>query len=117
PAKPTLARLAVCEDVQERAPVGESERFPSSVGRLWCFTKVVGADAPARIFHRWYVGDRLVDEIPITVKGSSWRCWSNKGIQANWDGPCRVEILTEAGDVLGSRSFVLTGTPEETGDE
>lgn len=116
PKKPALARLAVCEQVEERVPVGEGDRFPSSIGHLWCFTKVTGAANPTRIFHRWYVGDQLVDEIPINVKGSSWRCWSNKTIQESWQGPCRVEVLTESGDVIGKQDFVLTGAADETGE-
>jgi len=106
-----LARIAICEDVQERKPVGESDSFSSDIGRLWCFTKVVNAEYPITIFHRWYVGDSMVQEIPISVKGSSWRCWSNKGIQERWSGSCRVEILTESGDVLGTKEFNLSSTP------
>lgn len=104
----SLARIAICEDVQERTPIGEADRFPSDVGRLWCFTKVVDADPPTRIFHRWYVGDSLMEEIPIRIDGKSWRCWTNKGIRMSWRGPCRVEIVTESGDVLGTKEFSLS---------
>jgi len=107
--RPSLERLVICTSVDEdRVPVGEGDRFPGDVGRLWCFTKVVGADPPTRIFHRWYIGDRLMDEIPIPVNGTSWRCWSNKGVLPEWSGPGRVEVLTEAGEVLGTREFTLT---------
>jgi hypothetical protein len=29
-----------------------------------------------------------------------------------WNGPCRVEILTEAGDVIGKREFTLEAAAE-----
>ncbi len=103
----SLAQLAVCENVVDRAPVGEAESFPKGIARLSCFTDVRGAAPPTQIFHRWYIGDRLVSEIPITVKGSRWRCWSRKTILPNWEGAGRVEILTEEGDVLGTAEFVL----------
>jgi len=107
-----LDTMTICEDVAERVPVGEAESFPNSVGTLYCFTRVLTDEAPMQVFHRWYVGDKLVDEIPINVKGGNWRCWSRKTIHDSWDGPCRVEILTEAGDVIGTRDFTLTSTQE-----
>lgn len=100
-------RLAVCLRVEDRTPVGEAESFPSDVGRLWCFTQVETPEPPVQVFHRWYIGERLVNEIPIEVKGQRWRCWSRKTIRPSWTGPCRVEIATEAGDVLATQAFTL----------
>lgn len=102
----TLTRIAVCESVEDREPVGEAESF-TGVQRLFCFTRVEGADTPTRVFHRWYVGDEMVNEIPINVKASHWRCWSQKSIQPGWSGQCHVEVVTEAGDVLGTKNFTL----------
>jgi hypothetical protein len=102
----TLAQIAVCESVEDRAPVGEAESF-TGVSRLFCFTRIEGADTPTLVYHRWYVGDEMVNEIPINVKASHWRCWSQKSILPGWSGACRVEVATEAGDVLGTRSFTL----------
>jgi hypothetical protein len=50
----------------------------------------------------------MVREIPITVKMSPYRCWSVKSIHAGWSGECRVDVLNEAGDVLGSKTFMLS---------
>lgn len=113
----SLARIVICEEVRDRVPIGEAERFPNDVGTLWCFTKVVDADAPLRIFHRWYVGDTLMDEIPMTVEAKSWRCWSYKTIWPSWSGPCRVEILTESGDVIGTKEFTLFAPPAAEASE
>jgi hypothetical protein len=104
-----VSQIAICESVQERVPVGESDSFPTEVGQLWCFTRVQNADPPTQIFHRWYIGEQLVQEIAINVKGNHWRCWSSKTIDPSWTGDCRVEILTEEGDVISTKSFVLGG--------
>jgi len=103
----SITQIAVCRQVEDRAPVGEADSFPNDVGRLCCFTHVETSAPPVTLYHRWYVGDRLVNEIPITAKGTSWRCWSRKTISTRWTGPCRVEIATEAGDVLATKSFSL----------
>ena len=103
----TLARIVVCRDVEERAPVDPGESFSSDVGKLTCFTDVRTENAPLQIFHRWYVGDELMAEIPISVKANRWRCWSTKTIRSKWNGPARVDVLTEEGDLLGSVDFAL----------
>jgi len=102
----TLARLSVCKDVEDRAPVGEAESF-DGVHQLYAFTRIEGAHTPTQVYHRWYVGEKMVNEIPINVKGPRWRCWSKKTIQPGWSGNCKVEVVTEEGDVLGSKSFML----------
>jgi len=102
-----IAVMAVCEAVEEREPIGESEVFSSDVGHLYCFTAVQGATPPTQVYHRWYVGDRLINEIPIDVDGTRWRCWSRKTILPRWKGSCRVEVVNEEGDILGMREFTL----------
>ena len=103
-----VLQVAVCRDVEDRKPVGEAKSFGADVGGLYCFTWVETTDAPTEIYHRWYVGDRLVNEIPIRVKGERWRCWSRKTILPQWEGTCRVDIASEEGDILASHEFTLT---------
>jgi hypothetical protein len=105
-----ISTIAICQEVQERTPVGEADSFSNQIGQLSCFTRVQDAEAPTQIFHRWYVGEEMVGEIAINVRGEQWRCWSTKTIQPGWTGECRVEILTEAGDVISTKKFVLEGT-------
>jgi 2-oxoglutarate dehydrogenase E2 component (dihydrolipoamide succinyltransferase) len=99
--------VQICHDVQDHAPVEAGESFPSNVGTLCCFSKITGAES-AQVYHRWYVGDKMVAEIPIAVKASTWRCWSRKTILPSWQGECRVDVATESGDVIGSAKFTLT---------
>jgi len=99
--------VQICHDVQDHAPVEAGESFPANVGTLCCFSKVTGAES-AQIYHRWYVGDKMVAEIPIAVKSSGWRCYSRKTILPSWQGECRVDVATESGDVIGSAKFTLT---------
>jgi hypothetical protein len=102
-----LAAVAVCRKVEDRTPVEDGTSFPTDVGRLFCFTDVRNAQKATQIFHRWYVGETMVDEIPMTVKGPRWRCWSEKTILTSWKGACRVEIVTEDGSVIGELTFGL----------
>ena len=110
PARLSADPVVICRDVKDRAPVSPAESFGSDVGALYCFCKVTGSDS-TRVYHRWYVGDKMVFEFPIPVLGSSWRCWSRKTVAPSWDGECRVDVVTESGDVIGSAKFTLTKAP------
>jgi len=109
----SVETTAICLDVQDRTPVEDGTSFPSDVGTLSCFTKIVGAETATTVYHRWYVGDTMAAEIPITVNGPSWRCWTRKTILPSWSGACRVDVATDAGDVIASKPFTLgTAAPE-----
>ena len=103
----TVPRIVICRSVQEREPVEPGTSFPADVGLLLCFTQVTDAEGK-QIYHRWYVGDRMVLELPISVGAATWRCWSRKTIDPSWTGSGRVDVATEAGDVVASQAFTLT---------
>jgi len=108
-----VAEVSICRKIESRTPVGTSEIFAPQVGELFCYTDVRDAGMGQRIFHRWYVGDELVSEIPMDVQGSRWRCWSVKSIAPQWNGPCHVEVVTESGEQIASATFSIdqTGMP------
>lgn len=107
---PEVARIVLCRDVQEREPVDAGTSFPADVDKLVCFTLVENGEGKT-VYHRWYVGDRMVLELPIAVGASHWRCWSRKTIDPSWSGAARVDIATEAGDVIASQDFTLGAAP------
>ena len=109
-----LAAVAVCKDVQGRSPVGDASTFSSDVGSLFCFTDVRNGENGSQVYHRWYVGDQMVNEIPVNVNGPRWRCWTKKTILSSWNGDCKVEIVNEEGDVLGTADFMLVASAEPT---
>ena len=85
----------VCTAVKDRAPVGEGESFPASVGELYCFTEVVNGSGT--IVHAWFHGDKEVRTIELPVKAARWRTWSAKNIPASMAGDWRVEVRDAAG--------------------
>jgi Protein of unknown function (DUF2914) len=111
-----LAEVAICRKVEDRAPVAAGDSFASGVDNLYCFTEIHNAGAPQQIYHRWYVGDELVCEVPMHVEGPRWRCWSEKTIPASWQGDCHVEIVNEAGERIGETRFALTDQPAAAAD-
>ena len=75
-----LEETAICRQVQDRVPIGRGSVFPVSIERLYCFTKVVGANADTSIIHHWYLNGKLKDLGALPVKSAAWRTWSSKNI-------------------------------------
>jgi hypothetical protein len=103
-----VAAAAICKDVVDREAVDVGTRFPNSVQRLYCYTKIVGADQPTEIVHVWNYGDVERARITLSVKSSNWRTFSSKVIQAHEIGAWRVDVLDTAGNLLKTINFEVT---------
>ena len=98
---------AISTGVQDRVPTGISSSFDSSVGKLYAFTRIVGAEGQTRVYHKWYRGDELVADVPLTVRSGDWRTWSSKNVEPSWTGDWRVVVVSEDGSVLGTVKFAI----------
>ena len=98
---------AISTGVHDRVPTGISTSFDASVGKLYAFTRIIGAEGDTRIYHKWYHGDVLVADVPLTIRSGDWRTWSSKNLQPGWTGDWRVVVVSEDGSVLGSVSFAV----------
>jgi hypothetical protein len=103
-----VATAAICKSVVNREAVDIGTRFPNSVPRLYCFTRIVGADQPTEIVHVWSYGDAERARISLKVESSNWRTYSSKAIQAHETGAWRVDVLDAAGNLLKTINFEVT---------
>ncbi len=99
---------AICREVVDREPVDIGNSFESSVGKLYCFTKIVGAQSPIEISHVWYFGDMERGKVNLSVKSSNWRTYSSKKIQAHETGDWHVDVLGPEGGLLRTLHFKIT---------
>lgn len=96
---------AICRDVLDREPDGYGTSFPVSVGKLYCFTKVTGAQSPTQITHVWFFDGNERARVDLGVESSSWRTYSSKIIQPHEIGKWRVDVEDFAGNVLKTLEF------------
>jgi hypothetical protein len=85
--------------------IEEGTSFPASVGKLYCFTRIVGAKDPAEITHVWYYGDTERARIVLAVDSPNWRTYSSKIIDAHEVGAWQVVVLDSSDNVLDSFRF------------
>ena len=103
-----VVAAAISKNVVEREAVDVGNRFSSLTPRLYCFTKVVGANQPTEVVHVWRYSDVERARISLAVKAASWRTYSSKAIQPHEIGPWRVDVLDTSGNLLETINFEIT---------
>lgn len=103
----TIADANVCQDVQDRSPVGISDVFVKEAPKVFCFCRVVGAEPGTQIIHNWYYNGSLKASVKLNVRSSNYRTWSSKRMSPDWDGEWMVEILSHEGQPLESIIFFV----------
>jgi hypothetical protein len=103
-----VASASICRDVVNQQPIGAGQDFEASVGKVFCFTKITGAQGPIEISHVWYYGDIQRATVILPVKSSSWRTYSSKRIQTHETGDWHVDVLGPTGQVLRTLQFKIT---------
>lgn len=106
-AQLSVEESAIALDVIDRMPVGSDSTFVASVGRVYCWTLVAGAEGEVAIHHVWFHGDQEMADMELRVGGSPWRTWSSKAIVPEWTGAWRVEVRDSAGNVIETIRFTI----------
>jgi len=94
--------------IQDREPVGISEKFPPDIGKVYCWTKVVAQEVPTNIYHVWYYGDREMARVELGITYHTFRTWSSKKILPQWVGTWKVVVEDENGNKIAEKSFEIT---------
>ncbi len=97
----------ICQDVVDRTPVGSSDLFVSETEKVFCFCRVVGAEAGTQITHNWYYNGALKASVKLNVGSSNFRTWSSKTLYPEMQGEWMVEILSDDGKPLESIVFMI----------
>jgi len=101
-----LEEIQICTAVEDRQPSGVGTVFPDDLDKIYCFTKIGGAEGTTYVHHVWYFGDVEIARVKLPVKAKSWRTWSSKNLNMGL-GYGYVEIVSESGDILGRAEFKI----------
>ena len=107
PVSPLKSEIQVCTSITDRNPVGAATTFVPEVGQIYCWSKITGGSGEQAISHVWSLGGKVMAEVPLTIKGESWRTWSAKKILPSWTGEWEVKVKDSAGNTLASTTFVV----------
>jgi len=101
-----LEQIQFYTAVEDRQPSGVGTVFPEDLDKLYCFTKIGGAQGTTYVYHVWYFGDKEIARVKLPVRSKSWRTWSSKNLHMGL-GYGYVEIVSESGDILGRAEFKI----------
>jgi regulator of protease activity HflC (stomatin/prohibitin superfamily) len=87
--------------------IGRSDRFSKGVGKIICFTRIMGAAEDTVIKHRWFWENKLVGEVPLAVRSKDWRTYSEFTVPAQRVGTWRVDVTQKDDILIGRKSFVV----------
>jgi hypothetical protein len=99
--------MAFCTGIENRVPVEAGREFPSTVGKVYCFTRIGGAVDATAVVHVWFYNDEEKARVTLPVVSHSWRTWSSKNILEGWTGRWRVDVMTTEGKLLRSSEFLI----------
>jgi len=104
----TLVDSGICTGVVNHAAVDIGDVFDKGIGKLVCFTRVVGPYLEGKeqfVEHVWYYQDTERARVRLPVKSSSYGTYSSKIIRPFETGDWRVEVLDPKGEAINVYQF------------
>mgnify|MGYP006287213537 CR=1 FL=1 len=99
--------VSITSAIENRMPVDSLEVYPADYGKLYCFTRVVGADRETQVTHVWFYEDQEMARVTLPVRSADWRTFSSKRFLPQWIGQWSVVIEDEQGSSLAEVMFRL----------
>jgi hypothetical protein len=95
-----VVESALCLDVVDRECVGGNTVFPADVGKIYCWTRIYGAQGDTEITHVWFFADAERARVPLAVRSVNFRTYSSKIIRPMEIGDWRVEVVDGQNRIL-----------------
>lgn len=102
-----IADGTITTAIESQMPVDRIESFPADFGKLYCFTRIVGAQEDTTVTHVWYYQDEEMARVTLPVRSADWRTYSSKRFLPQWAGHWKVVVLDRDQNVVGEIPFVL----------
>jgi len=105
---PTLKRAILCEELTGCVPKNKTVIFSVSDGKVICLTDFDPVPEYTTVLHKWYRRDSLVTSIKLALEPPRWSTFSSIELRSADQGPWRVDVVDEAGNLLTTLRFSVT---------
>lgn len=99
--------VTITSAIENRVPVDSVEVYPADYGKLFCFTRIVGATQETQVTHVWFYEDQEMARVTLPVQSADWRTFSSKRFLPQWIGQWSVVVEDEQGVSLAEVTFRL----------
>ena len=87
-----VADGTITSAIENQIPVDRIESYRADFGKLYCFTRIVGAQGDTEVTHVWYFQDNELARVTLPIRSSDWRTYSSKRFLPQWAGEWRVVV-------------------------
>lgn len=108
PQKLTLAQAAMCEGIRDYVPQNQAVVFSVAIGKVLCFTAFDPVPEKTVIYHNWFLRDRLITKIGLSLQPPRWSAFSSIQLREADKGPWRVVVTDQDGHVFNVLRFSIT---------
>ncbi len=102
-----IADGAITTAIENQMPVDRVNSVVAAFGKLYCFTRIIGAEEDTEITHVWYYQEDEMARVTLSIGSGDWRTYSSKRFLPQWAGSWQVVVLDGAGNRIGMIPFVL----------
>ena len=102
-----VADDAITSAIENQMPVDQIKSYPADYGKLYCFTRIVGAQEDTEVTHVWYYQDDELARVTLPIRSSDWRTYSSKRFLPQWVGEWKVVVLDEDQNEIATIPFRL----------
>ncbi len=88
-----VADGAITTAIENQMPVDRVESYNADFGKLYCFTRIVGAEVDTEVTHVWYFRGNEMARVTLPVRSADWRTYSSKRFLPQWAGEWQVVVL------------------------
>jgi len=106
-AELTVADGAITSAIENQMPVDRIESYRADYGKLFCFTRIVGAQEATEVTHVWFYQNDEMARVTLPVRSSDWRTYSSKRFLPQWAGEWKVVVLDADQAVIATLPFRL----------
>ena len=102
-----VAEARITTAIVDQKPVDQVTSYPADFGKLYCFSRVVGASGNTKVTHVWYFQGHEMARVSLPIGSSNWRTYSSKRFLPQWVGQWQVKVFDAEGNELAKVPFVL----------
>jgi len=103
----TVADLQMTTAIKDHSPVDKVAIYPAQNGKLYCYSRIEGAQEATGIEHLWFYEGKEMARVRLPIRSLNWRTYSSKKILSQWKGRWQVRVLSDAGDELAATNFIV----------
>lgn len=85
-------------------PIDYRQEFFNNTPVVFFYSELLGLSGQT-VRHRWSLEGKPMQEVAIEVTGARQTAWSKSVMQPGWTGNWTVEVVDQAGKVLGRSNF------------